>query len=387
MNLLNLAITQTCNKRCYYCPVIDLLANEKERFYFNEILSIDLKFDIRLIEGEVYNEKGTLAWTLNLRPEFPCVQEVPIKNLLDYKWHTFNGHIDNIKIPGETNEQILLNMQGDTNRGMGFSTGSFFIKNLEIKINEKLYFLDTLKYADKYSGSPTMVEKNKEDENCYKISPVNEKYAWYIMGVILAPKFNAVNNEAIIKYLDAYLNPRLWFIEITGGEPSCYPDLDSLLLQLTKRGYKGVVKTNGFKKIIKTDNFIRVFSMHDFNEIPPRDWFDKIVLINNPNDADLEKKKNYCVDNNIPYKLTVFGLVESNLDPFQPADTKFENLLAVNSLGQITSCPGSTENLLVEKNIFKMQKVLPKKLSDGCLKCKVVNDFEIFMPSEWKVAL
>ena len=36
-------------------------------------------------------------------------------------------------------------------------------------------------------------------------------------------------NEILIPWLEKYVEPSKWLIELTGGEPSLYPEIDELL--------------------------------------------------------------------------------------------------------------------------------------------------------------
>ena len=115
---------------------------------------------------------------------------------------------------------------------------------------------------------------------------------------------NKLNNEMLFKWLDKFCPPRKWFIEIRGGEPSLYPEIDGLVYGLNERRYYGLIKTNGILPIPKTEKFRRIAAWHlDINN-PPKNY-DSLLILKNPKDNWREKIK-YCVDNNIPYGHATF---------------------------------------------------------------------------------
>lgn len=200
---------------------------------------------------------------------------------------------------------------------------------------------------------------------------------------------NEINNEIIFKWIDYYLNPNDWMIEITGGgEPGMYPELDGLVRGLEDRGYYGEIKTNGTLPIPKSDHFIRVAAWHScYGPDNPPKYFDNIIIIKNPDD-EWEKKEVYCQEHDIPYQTYTFipFHIPSSMhkdDQHEPiALNKFiTEWTVVYSSGRIARCfqGKNSENV-------KIQNMCPpqmQSITDMCPYCTNVNKFERFIPKEW----
>jgi len=78
--------------------------------------------------------------------------------------------------------------------------------------------------------------------------------------------------EHLEKWMDAYISPNEWHVEVTGGEPSLYPHIDELADYLEKRGFIYLVKSNGAKR---TKN--QISAWHETPE-PPKHW-DALLII------------------------------------------------------------------------------------------------------------
>jgi len=117
---------------------------------------------------------------------------------------------------------------------------------------------------------------------------------------------NGITNKLLLQWLDAYLNPKEWFVEITGGEPSLYPEIHELLSSLNDRGYKGIIRSNGANRLPCYAGFKRVIAWHEpidapnspVTQKPTR--YDYILILENPDD-DWQAKEKYCKENDIPY--------------------------------------------------------------------------------------
>ena len=48
-----------------------------------------------------------------------------------------------------------------------------------------------------------------------------------------------LNNVRLIPFLYKYVDPKNWFIELTGGEPGLYNGLNELVSWLTNHQYRG----------------------------------------------------------------------------------------------------------------------------------------------------
>jgi organic radical activating enzyme len=194
---------------------------------------------------------------------------------------------------------------------------------------------------------------------------------------------NTITNEGLLKWLDKYIDPNEWIIELTGGEPGLYKEIDTLIPALNEKGYCGLIKTNGSFPIPKSKNFQLVTAWHAGEDFPQN--YDQILIIKNPKD-DWKAKVDYCKQNNIHYKTTLFddwyrmgksfaqGLLRLN---------KSSECLHINSTGQITPC--SKVPIDEDCNIFNMSPPVPlKSLGQQCPRCKNINDVEVFLTEELK---
>jgi len=178
---------------------------------------------------------------------------------------------------------------------------------------------------------------------------------------------NRITNEALLKWLDKYIDPKEWFIEITGGEPGLYKEINTLIPALNDRGFKGIIKTNGSLPIPKSNGFIRTTAWHEaVKDIPP--YYDKILIIKNPHD-DWKKKVEYCEKNNIEYRLLDFNYNYENIDndkkmPEPKHNTVFEGMTLILSMGQIIPCFPKLP--VDDENIFNMT---PPKIQDTTKEC------------------
>jgi hypothetical protein len=190
---------------------------------------------------------------------------------------------------------------------------------------------------------------------------------------------NLITNETLLKWLDAYCPPSDWIIELTGGEPGLYPEINSLIPALCARDYRGLIKTNGTFPIPKTDSFKLITAWHEsVKEIPP--FYDVILIIKNPDD-DWRGKKEYCIKNNIPYKCVPFdrSYMGYKSNSGLPSKTnKIEGMTRILSMGQITPC--YTDAPCEGYDIFAMKPPKIKKVREVCPKCGNVAGVEDFLP-------
>ena len=189
---------------------------------------------------------------------------------------------------------------------------------------------------------------------------------------------NCINNDSLLKWLDKYIEPESHIIEITGGEPGLYKEIDTLIPALNERGYLGIIKTNGSLPIPKTDNFQRIATWHEGKNFP--EYYDQILIIENQNDAYKQKIK-YCEENNILYHTCLFDeYYKTNItfDKSLCRETKFEAFTHVNNRGQITDC--SSGIIFEENNIFAMTPPIYRNLKSSCHLCSVLNMVDVFLP-------
>jgi len=190
-----------------------------------------------------------------------------------------------------------------------------------------------------------------------------------------------LNNKDLLKWTEKQINPDKWFIELTGGEPGLYPEIDDLIEELTKLGFYGIVKTNGTINIKRTKNFQLITAWHYGVENIPA-YYDKIVIIKNPQDKWRQKVR-FCKENKIPYKTTLFDPINegARINEVFCNINKTINSIHVNSSGQITACAAAKINKDI--TIFNENSSVPmKNLVSTCLRCKNINDIEVWLPDD-----
>ena len=73
-------------------------------------------------------------------------------------------------------------------------------------------------------------------------------------------ELNKLNNNILIPWVKKWTNPDDWMIEISGGEPGMYPEIEELVTELSDLGYHGLIKTNGTLVLIIHLNISTCFS-------------------------------------------------------------------------------------------------------------------------------
>jgi len=196
---------------------------------------------------------------------------------------------------------------------------------------------------------------------------------------------NLLTNESLLKWLDKYLKPEEWHIELTGGEPGLYPEIDTLIPALTERGYHGQIKTNGSLPIPASPNFTRCVAWHKDKDFPQ--YYDQIAIIKNPDD-DWQKKEARCKKHKIPHRLLDFDTrscgnrnISELMQGYPPNKTIYSQ--HINDRGQVTCCPAATPVMQEGKmTIFEMVEPFYTAILSRCNTCKNVHDVEIFLPDE-----
>lgn len=135
-------------------------------------------------------------------------------------------------------------------------------------------------------------------------------------------------NAELIPWLDKYVNKGEWLIELTGGEPSLYPEIDELLHWLSDTGYKVLVKTNGSGNLPHLPNIKIVAAFHQLGN-PPKNYDEYLIV----DKIDREAKEEYCQANGIPYK--VIGFNKENPDG---ATHGFKLCAFLNNAGHQVGC-------------------------------------------------
>lgn len=194
-----------------------------------------------------------------------------------------------------------------------------------------------------------------------------------------------VNNHDLFKWVDEYLDPKEWVIELTGGEPGLYPEIVPLVEGLTDRGYHGVIQTNGTLLIPKSKTFNRVATWHTSIDNPPRyyDWM--IILYDSM--SDVSEKVQWCRDQKIPFQIiplyTENWNVDLTIDELYnkggcmkfPSPTVITHFCFMNAYGQIAPCWRSkfSQDLCIRRMtppiILDLAKYCP-----SCLTCKIIEN-------------
>jgi hypothetical protein len=107
--------------------------------------------------------------------------------------------------------------------------------------------------------------------------------------------------------MEKYVRPGEWLVELTGGEPSMYPEIKELMRWLNEKNYRVLVKTNGSGDLEHLPNTTIVAAYHRLEE-PPKNY-DIYLIVDK---IDREEKEAYCKANGIPYK--VIGYEKENPD-------------------------------------------------------------------------
>lgn len=217
---------------------------------------------------------------------------------------------------------------------------------------------------------------NSCDRNCYYcpakkwMKPVG--FAFTDRGYPIY--MDAITNEALLKWLKEYINPNEWILEFTGGEPSLYKEIDTLVPTLNKLGYKGIIRTHGGNPIPKSDNFRIVTAWHEFWGDKCPTYYDLILIIKNPND-DWRKKLDYCISSGIPYKTCEFDESYAGREMLHIDTGKADkpcvitHISYISSMGQLAGC--QRKELSEDKTIFNMSPpdIISTWNTKGCEYC------------------
>jgi len=194
---------------------------------------------------------------------------------------------------------------------------------------------------------------------------------------------NTLTNTALLKWVDKYIDPINSLIEITGGEPALYPEIETLIPELNKRGYKGLIKTNGTLPMPRTNNFKKIGAWHKANKTMPVDR-DLILILRNPDDNWQEKEK-YCIDNNILYAVFDYQTYEAG-DRHGERKTVYPNCIlkevtVIHPDGNMTDC--FCNKAIENKSVFNMDEPVFFDLKK-CPLCGNVSANEYFLKKLFK---
>lgn len=184
-----------------------------------------------------------------------------------------------------------------------------------------------------------------------------------------APRWPLCNAE-LLPWLEKYVQPSQWVVELTGGEPSMYPEINELLHWLSEHGYKTLVKTNGTGNLPHLPNVKLVAAFHRLSD-PPKNYDEYLIV----DKIDRDAKEAYCNVNDIPYK--VIGYDKENPDG---ARHHFDLCAFVNPAGHQTGCcarrPIERVRGEVDYGRITYRSLVAMKC---CARCKAAIDAERFL--------
>ena len=187
------------------------------------------------------------------------------------------------------------------------------------------------------------------------------------------PEF-ALTNKRLIPWLRKNADPKVWVVELTGGEPSLYKGIDELCEWLSMNGYRTLVKTNGLLEIKPQPNVRRIAAFHQLDN-PPK-FFDEILIIDK---IDREKKEEVCKANG--WKYQVIGYETERIDDVWH---QFRLTAYMDPHGHPIPC----KNRPVKYTEWPDQYALEftgLKSTMCCPDCKAATDAWRFMPESWKM--
>ncbi|MDR2582369.1 MAG: hypothetical protein LBC75_02685 [Fibromonadaceae bacterium] len=171
---------------------------------------------------------------------------------------------------------------------------------------------------------------------------------------------NLLTNERLFLLLER-LDPQEWAIELTGGEPALYSELDELLSWLQAKAFRGLIKTNGTLPIRRVPSFKIVVAFHNLQK-PPK-WFDEILII--AHTPDFNAKKEWCRKNGIEYKV-----IERDTYDKPTGGASSGRIMFVTPEGHKSECSAGTQRVPLE------EAETPTR--NACPGCKTFRDFNIF---------
>jgi len=178
---------------------------------------------------------------------------------------------------------------------------------------------------------------------------------------------NLITNKRLFPFFER-LSPQEWVVELTGGEPALYPEIDQLLDWLQSKSFHGLVKTNGTLPIRKVPSFKIVAAFHELKR-PPK-WFDEILIINHT--PDFNEKIEWCLENETEYKV-----IERDTYSKPCTGKSRGRIMFINPAGSKSECSGG------EKRVPLEETENPSR--DACPGCKTFIDFEIFLNKKWEL--
>lgn len=189
-----------------------------------------------------------------------------------------------------------------------------------------------------------------------------------------------LNNVRLIPFLYKYVDPKNWFIELTGGEPGLYNGLNELVSWLTNHQYRGLIKTNGLLPLPKSGHFPRIAAWHgnSVSDMCP-EYYDQILLIYGI--QDYQNKAEYCDTHKMPFK--TIGLdKDSGIDRTEHA---LKRIAFINAVGQVLECPAVRPRPKYgQYGDLTMVEFSELKDHEACKHCKAALDFWKFIEESWR---
>ena len=174
-----------------------------------------------------------------------------------------------------------------------------------------------------------------------------------------------LDNATLIPWIENNVRPDMWVVELTGGEPSIYPEIKELMRWLDSHGYRVLVKTNGSGDLEHLPNTTIVAAYHRLEE-PPQNY-DIYLIVDK---IEREEKEAYCIANDIPYK--VIWYEKENPDG---ATHGFDLCAFINPAGHQTGCLAAPPHERVVDGIdYNRISHRPLVAQPCCPHCKAAID-------------
>lgn len=189
------------------------------------------------------------------------------------------------------------------------------------------------------------------------------------------PKY-VITNVRLIAYLYKYIDPKEWFIELTGGEPGTYEDLPALLDWLQTHQYRGLIKTNGILPIPKFGHFPRIAAFHNL-KMPPK-YYDQILIVYG---NDMNAKADWCNERDIPFQVIGF-----NKDAIDNTKHNIKRMSFIDAIGQVLACPACKPSPnITQYGDQSMIDFSEPRDHLACAHCKAIIDFWRFIEPAWRL--
>lgn len=178
------------------------------------------------------------------------------------------------------------------------------------------------------------------------------------------PKY-PLNVDELVRFLETFVDANDWIIELTGGEPGCFPGIDQLCSWLSEHKYRTLIKTNGSMPLKPYLGITRVAAFHNLDN-PPK-YFDKYLIINTDG---REEKEEYCKRHGIDYR--VIGFNREHIDEMRHG---FERTAFINPAGHQIGCQ-SERAIERGEGTDDWNRINHRALRTrpACPSCKILND-------------